>query len=484
MPSIRPFPFVACLLCCSCHFCFFLLPLPTLSNINAEKMPSHQNLRDFSRTILSENSNTRMNRVRQKIVRQIFLVVAALLVVAHSATAQGVRKPINDLKPTVILISVDGFRSDYLEKYSAPTLSILAKQGVRAKWMTPSFPSLTFPNHYAIATGLYPDHNGIVANSIYAPEFNETFSMSKREEVGNGRWWLGEPIWVTAEKQGQRSAPLFFPGSEAEIAGKRPSFWKAFDDDFPNLERVEMVLSWLDLPRAERPTMITLYFSDVDHGGHDAGPDSDNVRQAIAKVDQSLSRLVEGLKSRGVFNRVNLIIVSDHGMARVDPRQTIVLDDHFDLGQARNVVWNSGMVHIFPKPGMEETIYSSLKAKAPHVAVYRKREIPARFHYGTSPRIGEIVVVAEEGWAMTSRERYRPPQPAADGGVGYRGMHGFDNELESMRALFVGHGPAFKRSKMVEPFANVDVYNIMTKILKLKPARNDGGEGAARAVLR
>lgn len=420
----------------------------------------------------------------RKIVEQTFMLAALLLVVAHSATAQEVRKTIKDLKPTVILISVDGFRADYLEKYSAPALSLLARQGVRAKWMTPSFPSLTFPNHYAIATGLYPDHNGIVANNIYAPEFNETFSMSKKEEVQNGRWWLGEPIWVTAEKQGQRSGAFFFPGTEAEIGGKRPSIWKPFDDDFPNFERVDTVLSWLELPRAERPTMITLYFSDVDHGGHDAGPDSEDVRQAIARVDQSLGRLVEGLKSRGIFNRINLIIVSDHGMARVDPRQTVVLDDYFDLSQAQKVAWNSSMVHIFPKPGMEEAIYSSLKSKAPHVAVYRKREIPARFHYGTSPRIGEIVVMAEEGWAMTSRERFRPPQIAADGSVSYRGMHGFDNELESMRALFVGHGPAFKRSTVVEPFANVDVYNIMAKILKLKPARNDGGEGAAKAVLR
>ena len=422
--------------------------------------------------------------MRQKIVQQIFLIVAAWLLTAHFVPAQATRKPIKDLKPTVILISIDGFRPDYLEKYSAPTLKMLADRGVRAKWMTPAFPSLTFPNHYTIATGLYPDHNGIVANNIYAPEFNETFSMSKREEVGNGRWWLGEPIWVTAEKQGQRSAAFFFPGTEAEIGGKRPSIWKPFDDNFPNFERVDAVLSWLELPKAERPTMITLYFSDVDHGGHDAGPDSDNVRQAIARVDESLRRLVEGLKSRGIFDRVNLIIVSDHGMARVNPAQTVVLDDYFDLNQARQIAWNSGMVHIFPKPGMEETIYSSLKSKAPHVSVYRKQEIPARFHYGTSQRIGGIVVVTDEGWGITSRERYRPPTASADANISYRGAHGFDNQLESMRALFVAHGPAFKRARVVEPFANVDVYNIMAKILKLKAAPNDGGTATAKAVLR
>jgi len=424
-----------------------------------------------------------MHSMRQKIAYRMVYVALLLLCLSLAVSAQEQARPIKDLKPTVILISIDGFRADYLEKYSAPTLSLLARQGVRARWMTPSFPSLTFPNHYAIATGLYPDHNGIVANNIYAPEFNETFSMSKKEEVQNGRWWLGEPIWVTAEKQGQRAGAFFFPGTEAEIGGKRPSIWKPFDDNFPNFDRVDTVLSWLDLPRAERPTMITLYFSDVDHAGHDAGPNSDNVRRAIATVDQSLARLVEGLKSRDVFDRVNLIIVSDHGMARVDPRQTVMLDDYFDQSQALQIAWNSAMVHIFPKPGMGEAIYASLKSNALHVAVYRKHEIPARFHYGASPRIGDIVVVAEEGWGVTSRERYRPPTQTEED-VSYRGAHGFDNQLESMRALFVAHGPAFKRSRLVEPFANVDVYNIMTKILKLKPARNDGNDAAARSVLR
>lgn len=418
-------------------------------------------------------------------MKHIGRVLLALFIWAQSNTAQTPPKLVKDLKPTIILISIDGFRADYLNKYPAPTLQMLAARGVRARWMTPAFPSLTFPNHYAIATGLYPDHNGIVANNIYAPEFNETFSMSKREEVGNGRWWLGEPIWVTAEKQGQRASAFFFPGSEAEIAGKRPTFWQVFDDDFPNFERVDKVLAWLELPRAERPTLITMYYSDVDHGGHDAGPDSDNVKAAITRVDQALHRLVEGLKARGIFRRVNLILVSDHGMARVDPRDVIVLDDYLDLRLAKQIAWNGAMVQIFPQPGQEETIYTTLKAKAPpQLAVYRKTELPARFHYGTSQRIGDIVLLAAEGWSINSRDRFRPPQPAADGSISYRGTHGFDNELESMRALFIGRGPAFKREKVVAPFANVDVYNVMARILKLKPAPNDGNPATIKAVLR
>ena len=244
--------------------------------------------------------------MRQKIAQLIFLAVLSLPLMPHSATAQGTRRLVNDLKPTVILISVDGFRADYLDKYPAPTLSLLAKRGVRARWMTPAFPSLTFPNHYTIATGLYPDNHGIVGNNIYDPEFKQIFTMAKREEVQNGRWWLGEPIWVTSEKQGQRAAAFFFPGTEAEIGGKRPSYWKVYDEKIPNFERVDKVLSWLDLLRQERPTMITMYFSDIDQEGHESGPDSEGVRRAIAQVDEALGRLVAGLKSRRVFDRVNL----------------------------------------------------------------------------------------------------------------------------------------------------------------------------------
>jgi predicted AlkP superfamily pyrophosphatase or phosphodiesterase len=417
------------------------------------------------------------------------LTVAMALLTQLSATTQVARRPIKDLKPTIILISIDGFRADYLDKYPAPTLSKLARQGVRAKWMTPTFPTLTFPNHYSIATGLYPDNHGIVGNNIYAPEFNQTFTMSKREEVQNGRWWLGEPIWVTAEKQGQRAAAFFFPGTEAEIAGKRLSYWKTYDEKIPNFERVDTALSWLDLPIDKRPTMIILYFGDVDTAGHNGGPDSEDVKQSIAKVDESLGRLVEGLKSREVFDQVNLILVSDHGMARVDPRQAVLLDDYFDSSQAETVVWNGAMAHIFFKAGsnpeMNEKIYSTLKSRAPQqVKIYRKLELPARFHYGKSARIGDIVAIADEGWTMTSRERYRAPAPTAEGAVRYRGAHGFDNQLESMRALFVAHGPAFKRGKVVEPFENVDVYNVMAKILGLNPAINDGGFATANAVLR
>jgi predicted AlkP superfamily pyrophosphatase or phosphodiesterase len=426
-----------------------------------------------------------MHCVRQKITLPIVLAIMALLLTLRFAPAQDSGRSEKDLKPTVILVSIDGFHPGYLNRYPAATLSMLAKQGVRAKWMTPVYPSLTFPNHYSIATGLYPDKHGIVGNNIYDPEFKQTFGLSKREEVQNGRWWLGEPIWVTAEKQGQRAAAFFFPGTEAEIGGKRPSHWRTYDGKIPNSERVDTVLSWLDLPGPQRPTLILTYFGDVDNAGHESGPNSDGVRQAVAEVDRALTRLVDGLKSRKIFERVNIIIISDHGMSRIDPSQVVMLDDYFDPKRAEAVVWNGCSVNIFPEPGMERAIYSSLKSKAPpQVTVYRKQEVPARFHYGSSTRIGDIVVMADEGWTITSRERYREPARAANGKVTYRGAHGYDNRLESMRAIFIAHGPAFKQSQVVEPFESVDVYNVMAEILRLKPASNDGSYVAARAVLR
>jgi predicted AlkP superfamily pyrophosphatase or phosphodiesterase len=422
---------------------------------------------------------------RQKIALLMLLGVIALILTPGFAPARYGRVSNKGLKPTVILISIDGFRSDYMDKYPAPALSALAKQGVRARWMIPVYPSLTFPNHYSIATGLYPERHGITGNNIYDPEFKRTFSLSKREEVQNGRWWLGEPIWVTAEKQGQRTAAFFFPGTEAEIGGKRPSQWRTYDEKIPNSERIDTTLSWLDLPDLERPTLIVTYFSDVDHAGHETGPDSDEVRQAVAEVDGALKRLVDGLKSRGIFERVNIIIVSDHGMLRVDPGHVALLDDWFDPKHAEAIVWNGNLANIFPRPGMEQTIYSELKSKAPpHVTIHRKQDFPARFHYSRSQRIGDIIVMADEGWVISSRERYRAPARAADGAVIYRGAHGFDNGAESMRAIFVAHGPAFKQSQVVEPFENIDVYNVMAEILGLRPASNDGGRATAKAVLR
>jgi len=375
------------------------------------------------------------------------LLVCLLLAVDLSACVQP--KSIRDLRPTVILISLDGFRYDYLEKYDPPSLKSLARDGVQAKWMIPSFPTKTFPNHYTIATGLYPQDHGIVENNVWDKGFKATFTMGTREEVQNGRWWLGEPIWITAEKQGQKTAPFFWPGSEAEIAGTRPTYWKPYDEEVSNDARVDTILSWLDLPAGERPTFLTMYISDVDTAGHDFSPNSTETRDAVLKVDNDLGRLIQGLKARGIFTQASLIVVSDHGMATQYPTNFIVLDELFDTKLAEKIFWTNEIVSIFPKEGKEDAICETLKAKLPPQArVYRKAEMPAK---------GEMNDL--------------------------RGGHGYDNELESMRAIFIAHGSAFKKGVVIEPFENIQVYNVMARILGLTPAPNDGNESVAIAAL-
>lgn len=393
------------------------------------------------------------------------------------------QKPIKDLKPTVILISLDGFRADYLDKFKPPVLNELARKGVRAKWLIPSFPTKTFPNHYTIATGLYPEHHGIIENNIYDAGFDAVFGLSKTEEVRNPRWWLGEPIWVTAEKQGQRAGAFFFPGTEAPIMNVLPTFWKKYDGKIPNSERVDTILSWLDLPLNERPTIYTLYFSDTDDSGHAFSPESKEVRDDVLKVDGDLGRLVEGLKKRKIDKKVNLIIVSDHGMATIDQRNAVFLDDVFDTKQTERILWTGEIVQIFPKAGAQKEIVDSLQSKVKHARCWEKANIPARFNYTDSPRIAPIICSAEEGWILTNHSRYEDLKKKEDFGRPH-GAHGYDNQLESMRATFIARGRAFRKGKTVEPFENVEIYNLMCKILGLTPAKNDGNFENVKTLLR
>ena len=404
-----------------------------------------------------------------------------LLVVLLANAAVFAQRPIRDLKPTVILISIDGLRWDYLDKYSPPTLNSLAKNGVRAKWMIPSFPTKTFPNHYTVATGLYPQNHGIVENNVY--DFGTTLSMSKREEVQNGRWWLGEPIWVTAEKQGQRSAAYFFPGTEAAIQGVSPTTWRTYNGRVPNEMRVDKILSYLDAPADKRPTILTLYFSTVDDVSHEFGPDSEETRYAVHEVDGYIRRLMDGLKKRGIENRANVIITADHGMAAYSPRNVTFLDDHFNFEDTERILWTSEIVQIFPKPGKLDAIYAKIK-DLKHVTCWKKGEMPARLHYNDGPRVAPIICSSEIGWQTSSRKRYDDWTANLDDLDRPRGAHGYDNKYQEMQATFIAHGAAFKKNFIAEPFENVEVYNIMCKVLGLKPAKNDGTLSRVSGMLR
>lgn len=403
------------------------------------------------------------------------LCVLVLLVIAAGCLGPAAR-------PIVILVSLDGWRHDYLERADAPTLRALAADGVRSEGLIPSFPSKTFPNHYTIVTGLYPEHHGIVANTMEDPSIGpDRFTMSSAT-AKDSRWWGGEPLWVTAEKHGQRSASMFWPGSEVEIGGVRPSHWTPYQDDFPHRDRVNQVLDWLRLPDAERPTFITLYFSLVDTIGHRQGPDSQAVLDACAELDIEIAALVEGVRALGLADRVNYVLVSDHGMSQLSLDRVVVLDDYLDMSQVRTID-GSPIIGLSPRPGATmslDDIYLALKDKHPSLDVYRRDETPAHLHYRDNPRIPPILTLAADGWTIASRTQVLGW--ADDRVMG--GAHGYDTNLKSMQGLFIASGPQFRRGAVVPPLENIHLYEMMARVLGLTPAPNDGSRAATEGFFR
>ena len=379
---------------------------------------------------------------------------------------------------TVILVSIDGFRHDYLENTTCPNLRSLAATGTRAQWLIPVFPTKTFPNHYSIATGMYVENHGVVANTMYDPEFDAMFTMRMRNEVSNARWWGGEPIWVTAEKQGVISAPFFWPGSEAPIGGIRPSYYKAFDASMTEEQRVAQVLQWLDLPDQQRPRFITLYFDRLDNAGHDYGPVYADVDTAVGIIDHAIGQLIAGLTKRGLFEKVMLLVVSDHGMAPIEKERTVYLDDYLSSGDSVRIIDWGIVVSLWPKPGTAERIHRAVKNAHPRMHVFIKDSIPDRWHYRMNKRVAPIVLVADEGWVITSRGEQGYWRRRVKGG-----NHGYDNQAHSMRALFIAHGPAFEAGRVVEPFENIQIYNLLCSLLQIVPSPNDGDMRVAKSLM-
>ena len=305
---------------------------------------------------------------------------------------------------TTILVSLDGFRWDYIDRPQAVNLRALAARGVRARRMVPAFPSKTFPNHYTMVTGLYPEHSGIISNTMWDDVIGKTFTMSARDVMVDPRWWGGEPLWVTAVKNGKKSASFFWPGSDVAIGGVLPTYYRVYDGRIRNATRVRSVLEWLVLPADSAPLFITMYMSDVDHAGHEFGPDAPQADSAIAHVDSMVGALVSGIAAAGLTDRVNVVIVADHGMVAVSPDRQIFLDDYIDLAQVTVVDW-SPVASIRPRQGYEDSVYARLKTAHPQLAVYRKADIPARLHYQASPRITPIVAIAADGWYIARRSR-------------------------------------------------------------------------------
>lgn len=384
--------------------------------------------------------------------------------------------------PVTILISIDGFRADYLQRGVTPQLAALGANGVEAP-MRPSFPTKTFPNHWAIVTGDRPDRNGIVANSMEdASRPDEKFTMASDDPY----WWNeAEPIWVTAEKAGVRTATMFWPGSNvpwggtkasswpyAITGGTRPSDWAQFNQAISGAQRVNMVLDVLRRPADIRPTFVTLYFDIVDTAGHIYGPDAPETTKALADVDGHIGDLVAGLKAMG--QPANLVIVADHGMAASSSERVVALDKVADSANYR-VVESGPYATLAAVPGREKALEAALLKPHAHMQCWRKGDIPARFHYGTHQRIPPYLCLGETGWEI---------QPTAPTKSVSGGSHGWDDRAPEMQALFIANGPAFAPGAKPAPdFANVDVYPLLARLLGIAPRPSDGNPATLSGIV-
>lgn len=408
---------------------------------------------------------------------------AALLILFCAAFACTAARPggvAPDPKPPLLLlVSFDGWRWDYDTRAPAPNVRALMSRGVRAEGLIPAYPSKTVPNHYSIATGLYPGHHGMIANIIRDPATGRLFERTNRAAVEDPMWWGGDPIWNTAQRAGLIAATMFWVGSEAPVGGMRPRYWREFDERVPGEKRVEQVLAWLDLPAPERPTFITLYFDLVDTMGHWYGPDSSQVRDAIVRTDAQFGSLIDGLRSRALLDTVNIVLVSDHGMASTTRAQTIVVDDYVPIGDIEIADINPTL-GVTPRAGKQEQVFRALVNAHPHLRMYRREETPPHWHFRNQPRVPPIAGVADEGWVVLRRSNIDEYWKRSPNG----GQHGYDPMVMSMRGIFAAAGPAFRQGTTVAAFENVHVYNALAMVLGVTPSMNDGDAGIARSLLR
>jgi len=361
------------------------------------------------------------------------------------------------------MLSLDGFRWDYPQFMNTPVLDSLKKAGVMAESLKPSFPTKTFPNHYTIATGLYPDHHGIVENTFYAPDLDKYYSVSDRAAVEDGEFYGGEPIWVTAEKQNVKSATLFWVGSEAEIKGYRPSIWYKYDNAVPYKSRVDSLVKWLSLPEDKRPHLILWYIYEPDHTGHKAGPYGEETKAVVESLDSLLGYYFTQMRKLPIFNRINFIVTSDHGMGETSMDRRVIIDDYIDTADLKYIGgWNPDF-NLKVKPDKLDKVYHQLK-NTPHLLTWKHDSLPVRLHYGTNPRTLDLTIVAYPGWAIASS--WKPKTG--------KGAHGYDNDFKDMHAIFYAAGPAFKKDYVQPTFENVNIYPLIADILKLNPAKTDG----------
>ena len=434
-------------------------------------------------------------RALRRSILVAFLLIHSLLAAPLAASGQGTRfnpaLPLThvDNGPNsawaqsqhyVVLVSLDGFRSDYAVRDNATHLLALAKQGVWASdGMFPSYPSLTFPNHYTIVTGLYPEHHGLVANNFYDPARHARYSMDDPQAVADGSWYGGVPLWSLAESQGMRTACLLWVGCEAKIAGFRPSYYAAYDSktqSTPKAEqaRIDNVVALLRLPAADRPHFIAVYYSEPDHQGHEFGPDARETREAALRMDGLVGKLRDALQATGL--PIDLVVVSDHGMVKSEGGW-INLDQFADLAGFDAV----GDLLYGKTDEDRARVYNQLKKASSQFMIYRRKDVPAGLHFNENPREGDPVVVATGPYAT----RAHAPAAGQSNPPPKIGMHGFDPRIvPEMKASFFAAGPDLVEGKTVAPFDNVNLYPWMAHLLGLHAPKSDGNLNILSATLR
>lgn len=362
----------------------------------------------------------------------------------------------------VVMLSLDGFRWDYANMTETPNLDWIAENGVKAQSLQPSFPSKTFPNHYTLATGLVPDHHGIVQNSFYDPQSGEYYAISNRASVENGDFYQGEPIWNTAEKQGIKTASYYWVGSEADIQDMHPSYWKKYDHKFPFEQRIDSVIHWLSLPEMERPHLIVWYMHEPDKSGHVYGPESEETLTMVTYLDSLVGVYLRKIQALPIANQIDIIITSDHGMAAISEDKKVNLDDFINPEYIEIMEGYNPNFLFKAKTGFMDSLFNQL-SEIPHLNVWKSGSVPAALNYGKHPRTLDIVVCAESGWSVVTENKK----------VG-KGAHGYDHQIRDMHAIFYAIGPHFKKGYQAKTFSNTDIYSLIAHLLEIEPAETDG----------
>jgi len=397
------------------------------------------------------------------------LLLLVSLVACNSANKTKTQSP----KRYVVMLSLDGFRWDYQDMYNTPTFDSITKFGVRAESMKPIFPSKTFPNHYSLATGLYADNHGIVLNNFYAEDLNKDYNKKDKSTVREGAFYGGEPMWNTAVKNGLKSATLFWVGSEADIQGIHPTYWKKYNQKMPFEDRIDTVINWLKLPYAKRPHLVMWYYHEPDHTGHGFGPKSAETKQVVEQIDSWLSDFFREAQKLPIYDSIDFIFVSDHGMTELSQDRQVILDKFIDTADLKRFDgWNPNY-NLQPKLGNEAKVWNALQ-NIPHVKVWKHGTLPKRFHYGNHFRVYNFVLVADPGWSVYWSWQHK------DG----KGAHGYDNDFQDMQAIFYAIGPDFKQGFRQPAFPNVDIYPLVSKLLDIKPAINDGNLNVVSGMLK